>query len=364
LASAVAGNAACSQKSNTGAQPPPGDDSDATSPVTSDDSGEPADGTTPVSMDDAGTPGIDDGGYGFDDAACNPQEVDASICTVTFSLPCGLPPDAATEGCYLALPECGLLCNQSVAHSCGIFECLNVEAGTIPEAGPMTLECATGGLVCGVGVGRRPEGMSCEVDSQPVGAAAALLAEVARLEAGSVAAFRRFASELTAFGAPRALVRSAERAARDEVRHARVTARLARRRGAKPGRVDVPRPRARSLEAFALENAVEGCVRECFGALVATRQATHAVAPDVRAAMRSIADDETRHAALAWQVARWATPRLDLAARLRLCRAMRAAVSSLRCEVARTPADVAAELGLPSGEEGGALVDAFAAAFV
>ena len=195
-------------------------------------------------------------------------------------------------------------------------------------------------------------------------AAAALLAEMARLEAGSVSAFRRFASELTSFGAPRGLVRSAERAARDEVRHARVAARLARRRGAKPGRVDVPRAGARSLEAFALENAVEGCVRECFGALLATRQATHATDPEIRAAMRSIADDETRHAALAWQVARWVSPRLNASERLRVRRAMRAAVSSLRCEVASTPADVAAELGLPSGAEARALVDAFGSSLV
>ena len=370
LASAMAGPVSCSQKSGTSPTQLPQDDaggttpSDAMPPAVSGESGEPDDGAAPAAMADAGPPDVTEAGYGFDDAACDPQEIDAAICTTTFALPCGLPPDAATEGCYLALAECGVLCNQAVSHACGIYECLSVDGGTVPEAGPMTLECATGALVCGVGVGRRPEGLSCERDARPVNAVAALLAEMARLEAGSVAAFRRFAAELTLFGAPRGMVHSAERAARDEVRHARVAARLARRRGAKPGRVEVRHAQARSLEAFAVENAVEGCVRECFGALVATRQAMHAPDPDIRAVMRPIAEDETRHAALAWKVARWVTPRLSEADRLHVGRAMRGAVRALRCEVANTPADVAAALGLPSGEEGCALVDAFAAALL
>jgi hypothetical protein len=180
-----------------------------------------------------------------------------------------------------------------------------------------------------------------------------------------VYAFRRFGSELAAMRAPRALVRAAERAARDEVRHARVTARLARRRGAAPGPVVVERNRhARSIEAFAIENAVEGCVRECFGALVATRQAACARDLQLAQEMARIARDETRHAALAWQVARWLTPRLRADSRRRVRDAMVEAVATLRSEVAMTPPEVATELGLPSGSEGVALVDAFAASLL
>jgi hypothetical protein len=163
--------------------------------------------------------------------------------------------------------------------------------------------------------------------------------------------------------APRSLVRAAERSARDEVRHARVMSRLARRRGAAPARVTVKRGRgARSLEAFAIENAVEGCVRESFAALVATRQATCAPDPELDLAMGRIAKDETRHAALAWEIARWVEPRLSAAARARVRRAAREALTVLRCEVQATPASLARALGVPKGRDAAALVDAFESA--
>jgi len=62
-------------------------------------------------------------------------------------------------------------------------------------------------------------------------------------------------------------------------------------------------PALDALVDVALENAVEGCVRETYGALIATRQAEAASDPVVRRAMRKIAADETAHAALSWDVA-------------------------------------------------------------
>ena len=53
------------------------------------------------------------------------------------------------------------------------------------------------------------------------------------------------------------------------------------------------------------ENAREGCVRETFGALIAMHQAERAGDPIIRRAMRRIAEEETRHAELAWEVASW-----------------------------------------------------------
>jgi hypothetical protein len=165
--------------------------------------------------------------------------------------------------------------------------------------------------------------------------------------------------------APRTLVRHAERAARDEIRHARVTRTLARRRGAAPAPVVLERRMpAPSLLDFARENAVEGCVREAFGAFVATRQASRARDPDVRRAMQRIARDETRHAALAWAIARWTAPRLGRKGQTEVRAAMLDAIEKLRGEVAGTDAGVACELGLPTAAEGRALVDAFAEACV
>ena len=160
--------------------------------------------------------------------------------------------------------------------------------------------------------------------------------------------------------APGELVRMAERSAlRDEERHARTVGSLARRFGATPPKVRVGRAQRRSLEEMARENAVEGCVRETFGAIVATWQAAHARDAEVRAAMKRIAADETRHAALAWAIARWAEARLDEAARARVREARDEAVRELAREVGGGAVDeVTSEAGLPAPADARALVRA------
>jgi hypothetical protein len=177
----------------------------------------------------------------------------------------------------------------------------------------------------------------------------AFFAEVAHLEAASVHAFRRLARELRAHGAPRALVRRAERAAKDEIRHARTTAALARRHGGRPAKPRVAARKVRSLARIARENAVEGCVRETFGALLATWQAEAARDPRIREAMRTIARDETSHAALAWDVARWIEPRLRPSTRARLAQARREALESLEADLATPLApSIQEQAGVPS----------------
>ena len=183
------------------------------------------------------------------------------------------------------------------------------------------------------------------------------LAESARLEAASIEAFRVLRRELATHGAPRRLLRAASRAARDERRHARIAGALARRFGAAPAPVTVePRP-VRALEAIARENAVEGCVRETWGAIVALRQSTLATEPTVRAAMQRIARDEVRHAELAWAVDAWVRPRLARAARQRVREARSAAVAELSREVTHVlPGTERQRLGVPGATESLALV--------
>jgi hypothetical protein len=191
--------------------------------------------------------------------------------------------------------------------------------------------------------------------AHPVGA---YFAEAARLEAASIPAFHVLANELRAHCAPTALVNDAMRSAEDEVRHTRSTSVLARRYGADPIRPSFgPTPPGRSLEAIAIENAVEGCVRETYGALVALWQARHAQDPAVAAAMTPIAADETRHAELAWEVAAWAEPQLSPAARLRVDSARTLAMADLRDEAARAvPASLVAWAGIPSAAVASALL--------
>jgi hypothetical protein len=208
--------------------------------------------------------------------------------------------------------------------------------------------------------GRRPDGLALaeEHDGAP---AARHLAQMALLEAASVPAFRRLARELEAHGAPAELSARARQAKQDEVRHARVLRRLAARRGARPrGSFTRAREGARALEALAIENAVEGCVREAFGALLATYQATRAATRDVRDAFTVIAADERRHAALAADVDRWACEQLDEAARARVEASRASALAELHASLGgyvEWPA-----LGLPSAAVAHTLFSAYFAA--
>jgi hypothetical protein len=182
------------------------------------------------------------------------------------------------------------------------------------------------------------------------------LAQSARLEAASVEAFRVLRRELHEHGAPRKLLRAASRAKRDEVRHARATRALARTWGGDAPAPILAVPAQRTLEAFATENAVEGCVRETYGALVATFQAHAARDRNVRATMKRIARDETRHALLAWNVAQWLAPKLSKAQRQRVALAREAAVQEIARAFDATVPSWAGEVGLPRREQALALL--------
>jgi hypothetical protein len=157
------------------------------------------------------------------------------------------------------------------------------------------------------------------------------LANMAYLEAVSVHAFERLERELEAHGAPRSLLLEAQRARRDEERHTAMTALLARHRGALPRMPEPPRTpeRERSLLEIAVENAVEGCVRETYGAAQGLIEATASDDATMRRVMRSIAADECRHAELAWAVHAWAMPRLTLEERRTVQEAMDDAIAEI-----------------------------------
>ena len=160
---------------------------------------------------------------------------------------------------------------------------------------------------------------------------------MAYLEAVSVHAFERLERELELHGAPPSLLRDARRARRDEVRHTAMTTRLARRHGASPRLPDAPAPaRARTLFEVALENAVEGCIRETYGAVQGLVEAQTSRDATMRRAMQSIATDECRHAELAWAVHAWAMPRLTGDERRAVERAMKDAVAEIAARDPRT----------------------------
>ncbi|MFS8067681.1 MAG: hypothetical protein ACMG6S_15055 [Byssovorax sp.] len=220
----------------------------------------------------------------------------------------------------------------------------------------------TGTPDCGP-AGRRPEGLlpadRLEASSTALGAH---FARAARLEAASVPAFLDLARELAALGAAAAFVRAAERAAAEEVAHARVMARLARRHGARPLMARVAPRGDRDLEAMARENATEGCVFEAFGAALLTHQAITSADPVLRAAFASIAADEARHADLSRRIHLWAQSQLGSKARRRLALAREEALSALaRAEENEPVTAIAASLGLPSAERAQSMIATLAA---
>jgi len=129
----------------------------------------------------------------------------------------------------------------------------------------------------------------------------------AREEQAAVAAFERAALELRALEAPLSLIRAARRAAHDERRHAAACLRLARAYSRRMITLATERdidPRQLDRLQLVCTTFVEGAVPETVAALVATRCCRRA-RPALRSTLAMIAEDETRHAQLAWATIAW-----------------------------------------------------------
>jgi hypothetical protein len=192
--------------------------------------------------------------------------------------------------------------------------------------------------------GRRPDGLEPMANGAGDGVGG-LLARMAWLEAASVPAFAALASDLGRHGAPAELVARALEARSDEIMHARLTREAARRFGAAIERPRIARATPRSLFELALENAVEGCVREAFGALVATHQAEHAGDERLRSMFAAIAKDETEHAALSFDIAEWIEPLLSDTERAEVERARGQAFAELEESLRSEPSSEEIALG-------------------
>lgn len=210
--------------------------------------------------------------------------------------------------------------------------------------------------------GRRPAGLHACPEYAASTATGAWIRQTAYLEAASVPAFITVARELEHFGAPLELVERALQAAGDEIGHARIMVALAARYGVElsPPRLEMPAPRA--LIDFCIDNAVEGCVRETFGALVATWQAHMAGDPAIRAAMEVIAREETEHAQLSAEIHEWAISVLEESDRETVRRARRAALAELMVGAPEALApDLIALAGLPDRAQTRRLCESLAA---
>ncbi len=285
-----------------------------------------------------------------------PQEAVLMVAAQPFDLSCTDKARGAvrkTETGFEVVASTGFACGEGTAVTQHVLAVGS--DGSVSEVSSAVLERGKAGCA----IGRRPCGLTVAFAPRAHDPLARHFAAAAHLEAASVPAFLRLRDELSAHGAPLALRVAAQLSAADEVRHARAVSGLARRFG---GQVPAPRVRPmplRSLYEVALDNAVEGCVRETFGALVAHRQARTAKDPVIAAELRTIADDETRHATLSWEVHAWALQRLPRRERRELASAQAAAVRALREEsAAPVEAAVVEQAGMPPADEAVTLVDA------
>jgi hypothetical protein len=262
---------------------------------------------------------------------CNPAN---PVCEASIPLSCFMILPDNPDGGSLTQQQCQTICPQP----------MNVTGCQVENSngGPGAVNCF---YACGTG--RAFEGMT-RVASSERSPIAAYLADVAYLESAAVEAFDILVQELEAHGAPAALVLAARTAREDEVRHARMTEKLAKARGAS---VHAPQgaPReVRALVDIAIDNAAEGCVRETFGALLAQHQGAHAADRSLRRAMKQIAEDETRHAELSWALAAWLDGRLTESERERVKEARDRAVEEVFASAAgEVPAEVEYLAGVP-----------------
>jgi len=284
-----------------------------------------------------------------------------SQCTWSFELTAGAPLDCAGFADYGTTEQCASLCGTNSAGESA--ESCSIQPNPVNGGDSLLVCVAYTGACQGRGIGgRRPEyfaslGFGAPVPGREVGAH---FARAACMEAGSVDAFRILRDELRAHGAPARLVRAASKAMRDELRHTRQSAALARRYGAQPIPAP-PRPAtpARDLETIARENAVEGCVRETFSALECLWQGHAASDPVIRATMARIARDELKHMALSWAVHRWAMAKLSPAARAKVRDAQREEVAAVKRELALDPAACLRDhAGLPRARQAMTLIRA------
>ncbi len=130
-------------------------------------------------------------------------------------------------------------------------------------------------------------------------------------EHGSVASFARFALQLMALGAPADLIASATRAQADEITHARACFGIASAIGGRtigPGPIDISGAMtgADDLRSVVIATIREGCIGETVAAAIAAHGASTSTVPEIAGVLSAIADDETRHAAMAWRFVKWA----------------------------------------------------------
>jgi hypothetical protein len=176
--------------------------------------------------------------------------------------------------------------------------------------------CRTPPAPCGrpllIGHERQGRIAHIQIDASLKSAIAAAWLADACMEHASVASFARFSLELLAVGAPLDMLADAQRAGLDEVAHTHACLKLARAfDGAAPaplfGALNLAGLEIRdNLASVAAAAVVEGCCGETFAAMALAQAAANCTDPANSEVIASIAEDEMRHAELAFRFVAWA----------------------------------------------------------
>jgi hypothetical protein len=163
--------------------------------------------------------------------------------------------------------------------------------------------------------GERPS--AAGLDAATRAALEALWLHDAQKEHASVPAFARISWLLAAVGAPAELMAWSQRAALEEVDHARRCFALAAGYGGRTHSVEAMPDlllaglelRGDPLAVLAVESLQDGCLLEDFNADVAAACAEACVEPVTRKVLEQIAREERSHAEFSWAVLAWALER-------------------------------------------------------
>lgn len=180
--------------------------------------------------------------------------------------------------------------------------CYEMTVGQICEGRPLTIDGTTRRAEVHTG-----EAWPAPIRVEPDADKAAIWLDTARDEHASIAAFARWTLQLMQLGAPPELLIETQRAAADEVRHAQLAFGLASAFAGRPLTAG-PLPTAGvlddSLAEIVAAHVRDACVNETIAALVAADRLGRATGAEAKV-LRVIADDEARHAELAWKTLAW-----------------------------------------------------------
>lgn len=148
-------------------------------------------------------------------------------------------------------------------------------------------------------------------------------------EASAVEAFLELRKELQFHSAPTELIARCFLAAKEEVVHAQMMAKLAEIHQGQLPDLSFGEFEPRTLFELALDNAVEGCIFETFSALKMLQQAQRATDPVIAQTLNSIAKDEVNHAELSWNIHHYMMTRLSDEERTLVQKAQKEAITKI-----------------------------------